>query len=214
MQKIETILWDYNGTILDDADLCVQSMNTLLKKRGLPLLSLSRYQEIFTFPVKDYYEKAGFDLINENFNIPATEFIEIYKRQFHDVGIFKNIQNILQQFKDSGFRQFILSAMKKEQLIESVYRQKVDVFFEEILGIDDHYANGKEHLAKSLLDRKQLVPEQICIIGDTLHDHEIAAAIGCECILFSGGHQSRKRLKASGRKVIENIEEVKEIFSI
>ena len=38
MNKITTIVWDWNGTLLNDVDLCLHTINRLLGKRELPLL--------------------------------------------------------------------------------------------------------------------------------------------------------------------------------
>jgi phosphoglycolate phosphatase len=37
----------------------------MLRKRNLPLLSLKKYKEVFTFPVRDYYEKIGYNFTKE-----------------------------------------------------------------------------------------------------------------------------------------------------
>ena len=55
------VLWDFNGTVYDDMEACLRSVNEMLSERGLPVLSAEAYREVFDFPVKDYYAKIGFD---------------------------------------------------------------------------------------------------------------------------------------------------------
>jgi len=62
MDRIGGIIWDWNGTLLNDIQLCVQTINEMLDKRNLPLLSVNDYKDVFSFPVKNYYQKIGFDL--------------------------------------------------------------------------------------------------------------------------------------------------------
>ncbi|MCK4288095.1 MAG: HAD hydrolase-like protein, partial [Bacteroidales bacterium] len=62
---IKTIIWDWNGTLLNDIDICINSINILLEHRNIENLTKEIYKEIFTFPVKDYYSKAGFDFTKE-----------------------------------------------------------------------------------------------------------------------------------------------------
>ena len=59
--KFETILWDLNGTLLNDLHVAVSIINRMLKQRDLKQLSIEQYLEVFTFPVSDYYEQIGFD---------------------------------------------------------------------------------------------------------------------------------------------------------
>ena len=61
------IIWDWNGTLLDDGWLFVDVMNTILKRRKMNTITLEKYREIFGFPVKNYYIKLGFDLEKEPF---------------------------------------------------------------------------------------------------------------------------------------------------
>ncbi|MFA5815041.1 MAG: hypothetical protein WC865_05425 [Bacteroidales bacterium] len=72
------IIWDWNGTLLDDKWLCIESICTLLLDRNLPPIDEEKYARIFRFPVKEYYQEAGFDFIHEPFEVPAMEFIRIY----------------------------------------------------------------------------------------------------------------------------------------
>ena len=64
---VKTIIWDWNGTLLDDLDLSLESVNILLEERNLPALSVEKYKDIFCFPIVDYYVKAGFDFEKEAF---------------------------------------------------------------------------------------------------------------------------------------------------
>ncbi|MCR5299274.1 MAG: HAD family hydrolase, partial [Erysipelotrichaceae bacterium] len=62
MITVKTFIFDFNGTVLDDIDHSLDCINTLLTKyRIREPLSLDEYRHIFTFPVIDYYRKAGFD---------------------------------------------------------------------------------------------------------------------------------------------------------
>ncbi len=53
-----------------------------------------------------------------------------------------------------------------------------------------------------------LNPERTLLIGDTLHDYDVAQALGCKCILVANGHQSRKRLLSSDAKVYSCLNEI------
>ena len=46
------------------------------------------------------------------------------------------------------------------------------------------------------------------MVGDTLHDSEVAEAMNIDCLLVDHGHISRERLEKTGRKVISNLNQV------
>ena len=76
--KYKHIIWDWNGTLLDDCKVCVKSFNRSLKKRNRRPISLDKYRSIFTFPVIDAYKKVGFDFKKESFSKVSNEFVEFY----------------------------------------------------------------------------------------------------------------------------------------
>ncbi len=64
---MRSIIWDWNGTLLNDLDLCISAINVLLGKRELPLLNRQTYKAVFSFPVKDYYKAVGFRFFQRKF---------------------------------------------------------------------------------------------------------------------------------------------------
>ncbi len=208
MEGIKTIIWDWNGTLLDDAEICRNIINKLLTNRNIPSLSIEKYKQIFTFPVKDYYRKAGFDFSKEAFEIPADEFMFSYHKIIKTASLHKGT-NIILNFAKKKYKQFIVSAMEQDSLVNLVQKHNIHHYFKDISGINNHYANGKTSIAKILISEYKLNPEEICIIGDTIHDHEVAEEIGCKCILIADGHQSMSRLAKTGRNVLNNLTELK-----
>ena len=93
-----TIVWDFNGTLLDDMQVCIDCMNLMLAERNLPSLDLVRYRKIFTFPVRDYYLSLGFNFKNEPFEIPAHQFIDLYRTNLHRAPLQADAVKMLQHF--------------------------------------------------------------------------------------------------------------------
>lgn len=208
----KAILWDWNGTLLDDTDICVSCMNRLLEKRELSLLDKNRYREIFTFPVKDYYEKVGFDFQKEAFEIPAMEFIRLYHVHLKEADLFPCVEEVLQTFKNRGFYQAVLSAMEHDSLVASLKDKGVYGFFDSVTGIDDHYAHSKLEMGRKLLSSLDFEPGEILFIGDSLHDLEVAGALGVDCILVANGHQAKERLLAATPDVVDKLKDVIGLF--
>jgi len=200
-----TIIWDWNGTLLNDIDICIRSMNRMLEARNLPLLQPERYREVFTFPVKDYYCSIGFDFSKEPWDIAAVEFIDLYLAALPECGLTEGAADQLRVFKARGYRQAIISAMHHDSLVQSVDSLGILPYFDYIGGIGDHYGAGKIENAKAFLERESLDPARIILVGDTLHDAEVASELQCNCILYARGHQSVRRLEKAGIPVVEHL---------
>lgn len=199
----DTIIWDWNGTLLDDLELSIKAVNVLLKERDLPILTLDRYKDIFGFPVINYYEKAGFDFSKEPFEIPARQYVKLYASGESDLKLFPDVVDTLSFFKDNNYRQIVLSAMKEDNLRKMISNAGISHFFDGIFGIKDNYAREKVSIGKQVVENLNLNPEKCLMIGDTLHDAEVAEQCGFDCILFSGGHVAKQRLETTGFKIID-----------
>jgi len=194
LSKYSHIIWDWNGTLLNDALLCVDVMNELLIERNLPVKTLQEYRTLFDFPVKDYYLKLGFDFDKEPFEIVGMEFMAHYNRRQKESTLHPEVFKVLESFAEKGFRQCILSAREQNELIAETRAYGVYSFFDHIYGLDDHYAHGKNGAGIMLMETLGISRDKILFIGDTRHDAEVAAEIGISCILIPNGHHSLERL--------------------
>ena len=210
--KIKTIIWDWNGTLLNDADYCVTCINKVLRKRNLPIINIEQYRTHFTFPVKDYYQAIGFDFEKENFEVPAMEFINDYYTNLSSANLHTCVLDVLDYFKKRGYTQLVLSAMEHQNLIKSLTEKGIVNYFEEIKGIDDHYATSKLEMGRNLMRQLKIDPTTTLMVGDTTHDLEVATGLGIECILVSSGHQSEERLLKTTTNVIAKLRDITQYF--
>ncbi len=203
-----TIIWDWNGTLLNDLNLCISSINTLLEKRQLSLLNKEHYQEVFSFPVKNYYTAIGFDFSKEDFSVPAHEFIDLYEARVDKCPLQPEAIRVLSYLRDMNCRQFVLSAMHQDMLQKTLKLNGIYEFFEGVAGLDDHYAVSKEERGRWLMKNFGIKTANTWLIGDTNHDFEVAQALGIGCILVADGHQSKQRLQSTGALVLNNLAEI------
>ena len=203
-------IWDWNGTLLNDTEICVECMNRVLEKRGIPLIDVNRYREIFTFPVKDYYLKAGLDFSKEDFEVPAMEFINQYYKQLRSANLFPCVEDVLTGYKNKGYYQAVLSAMEHDSLVTSLQDKGIYSYFDAITGINDHYAHSKVEIGKKLLDSIPFDRSDLLLIGDSLHDFDVATELGIDHMLVANGHQSYERLIKVTPKVLNNLSEIRD----
>ncbi|MCJ7801838.1 MAG: HAD hydrolase-like protein [Candidatus Marinimicrobia bacterium] len=209
---IKHIVWDWNGTLLNDSWLSIKAINILLDKYDLPAIDKEKYLEIFTFPVIDYYEKLGFDFEKIPFNIVGTEFIDEYTERMYNAQLQDGARETLECFSKMGISQSLLSAAKQQMLEDLIKFHKLEKYFIKISGLTDHYANSKVDAGKAWIKELKYDPCEVLLIGDTLHDVEVADEIGTKCVLIAQGHTSHDQLKSSDRRVFYNLHEFKGWF--
>jgi len=206
LQPYRHLIWDWNGTLLDDAWLCRDIMNGQLRRRGLPELSAERYEEIFDFPVEKYYRAVGFDWGRESFQEAGTEFIVEYEKRKKECSLQPGARELLQNIAGGGWTQAVLSAYSHHSLEEFLGHFGVRKHFREVAGSRDHYAAGKVEHGLKMLEALHVSPRETLLIGDTTHDAEVAKAMGVDCVLLPCGHNSRSRLEACRIPLVESLE--------
>ena len=202
------IIWDWNGTLIDDVWLVVEIMNKMLKKRNLPGIDSKKYREIFDFPVTRYYLKLGFDFSKESFEELTVEFISEYYARFNECKLFDKVEEVLKEINDRGIGQSILSASKEDVLTEKIRHYGIDKYFCRILGLDNHYAESKVDRGKKWIAELNLNPQDVLLIGDTTHDYIVSKHIGSDCLLIANGHYNYERLTKSGVDVVNSLKEI------
>jgi phosphoglycolate phosphatase len=212
--KYKHIIWDWNGTLLDDGWLFVDVMNSVLRRRGMDTITLEKYREIFGFPVKDYYRKLGFDLEKEPFEESGLEFIKGYKNRRYDAQLYPQVIPLLIELRASGISHSILSAQHQTLLDDLTQYYNIRDYFIGIIGLDNHYAHSKVENGIEWVKQINVSPKEILLIGDTDHDFEVAEVIGIDCLLLSHGHHCSKRLKKTGAKVVQNLMDISSFFNV
>ncbi len=208
------IMWDWNGTLLNDSHMAVMVINETLEKRNMPVIDHEHYQKIFGFPVIDYYRRLGFDFVDESFEVVGTEFIDGYEKHKFDVDLHSGARDVLSTLTGQGVSHSILSAYKQNTLDELVAHFGLTHQFTGIVGLDNHYAHSKVENAVNWMQELGLPTSEVLFVGDTAHDHEVAEAIGVDCVLIPGGHQTREVLENTGARVLDDIAQILELGSI
>lgn len=207
--KYKHIIWDYNGTLLSDVQLCVDVINIMLKQRGLVEVTFEGYKTFFDFPVKNYYAKQGFDFEKESFEKVGTEFITRYNKMLRtNAKLHENTKLILQKIYDSNILQSVLSARKQKELKAELEFFGIKNYFQKIVGLNNNYAAGKLENGKILVSELKLNPDEILLVGDTVHDYEVAFETGINTILLSHGHNSIEKLQRCKVPVFSNLQAV------
>lgn len=188
------LIWDWNGTLLNDVQYAVDVMNVLLSKRNMKRLNRERYRSIFGFPVKRYYEKLAFDFETEAFEDVCREFVSSYMADFSSCRLFEGVDDNLNRFKQMGFSQSILSATDQASLNKMTSHFDIDDCFDQIYGIKNKFAESKIQRGRELLATSIHSARDSILIGDTDHDLEVGKGLGVDVLLVSRGHQSFKRL--------------------
>ena len=186
-----TILWDWNGTLLDDTDAAVAALNAMLGRRGLPPIDMDFYRCNFAFPVRPFYEAIGIRLDREDWDALAREYHDTYNAQ--PVRLNAEASAAIELADSAGARQCVVSALRQDFLEAAVARFGLAGRFVAVRGTDNLDGGSKLGRVRELVD--EMRDPDVVLIGDSLHDKESADAVGAGCVLFGGGSHDPARLR-------------------
>ncbi len=197
----QNIIWDWNGTIVNDMWLCVDIVNELLISKNKPTITADDYHKHFDFPVQEYYRKIGFDFTVDSFDELTDFFIGNYMKRLKECSLQENAESTLSLFHEKGLNQYVLSAASQNGLDTMSKHFKIQHFFKAIAGRADEYAVSKVEHGLSLIKNQNIDPQTTIMIGDTSHDFEVANELGIDCLLVTIGHHPEDRLRKNNGQV-------------
>jgi phosphoglycolate phosphatase len=195
LKKYKSIIWDWNGTLLNDVTLCLKIVNDILKSQKLKTLERDEYLNVFGFPISNYYKKIGVDFSKVTYDELTKIFIGKYNEAVHKCHLQDDVKDALTHFQSQGKRQFILTAAHKKSVNTLLDHYSIDSFFHHVEGLDNYRGDSKVDKGKKLIQSRGIAPHDAVLIGDTDHDFEVAQHLNIDCILIAQGHQSKSRLQ-------------------
>ncbi len=199
------VIWDFNGTLIDDVSLVLTITNDILRERGLPGLDADRYRKLFSFPVSSYYEKLGLPGKGDAFRAVADVFAKNFELGMHDCGLRADAMPCLTALSERRLTSSVLSASRQASLDALTKQFGLTELMTEVCGIGDHYAHGKIESGLKWLKETNRSPEELVMVGDTAHDFEVATELGASCILVSFGHSSLDKLEKCGCPIADSL---------
>ncbi len=202
--KYKYIIWDWNGTIMDDVHVALDAVNVMLKQWGRSHISLEEYRRAMDTPILRFYEQF-FDMKETSFDWIAKEFHGYYKEHLDEIPLHQGVEEKLKYFQENNICQIVLSSSSQKIIQEYAKAYGIQSYFQDMLGADDLLAASKVERAVKYFEEKKIPLEQAVLIGDAVHDYEVAKELGIDCILLACGHQDSESLEVCGCRVYDNL---------
>lgn len=209
--RYHNILWDWNGTLIDDAVTSLNCVNDMLTEMGKPLITMEQYYTYVETPIIGFYRHI---LTEDELDFPSISksFHNSYNNRLNETKLSLNTLNVLKSLKENGAKQYIITATKEENAKNLTIKYGVNEYFDGIFGADNTLAESKVERALKFFNDNNINPADTVFVGDTLHDLETANALGVDCILVTFGHQGKAIVENSGTVTADNLDEVLNII--
>jgi phosphoglycolate phosphatase-like HAD superfamily hydrolase len=203
------IIWDWNGTLLDDAEAIFRCSNAVFTARGLPAVTPEQYRASYTRPLTEFYRRLfGRALTEAELAGMDDDFHDTYRGELPEIPLAPDAQKALAGWRERGGSQSLLSMFRHDELMEQVRARGLEDEFVRIDGLVGTGGGMKaEHLRRHL-DVLALAPDEVLMVGDSLDDVAAAHAVGAAAVLYdgpSGGVHAPELLRAAGVPVVDSL---------
>lgn len=205
MQQFSTVFWDWNGTLIDDVSLCAQMATDTIAPRGLGPVSVEQYRKVYCHPIKAMYAALGADMSDEEFIAMTGPWLDGYERGRVNCALHAGAADILAAIQKLNKMQVVLSAHRHDLVVAALADYKLTNYFAHISGLANGGGHSKIENGHVLLKKVGTPREEVLLIGDSVHDHEVAESLGIECHLVGAGADCITKLEATGRPVFRSL---------
>lgn len=200
------VVWDWNGTLLDDLPVVLASVNAGVAPYRSEPVTLDDYRTHYTRPVKRFYDSLlGREITNDEWLDLDHRFHEAYRAQMQGASLAPGAREALERTAGIGVRQSLLSMYPHDDLIPLVAAAGIDHHFVRIDGLQGPPGDRKASYLESHLGAMSADPDDTLVIGDTPDDAHAAAEIGADCVLVDNGSHHRPSLEATGFRVASGL---------
>lgn len=209
---MRTIVWDWNGTLLDDVAIVHKIFSEMIVEHGLEAPSVPMWRSLYQHPIQAMYKAIGFDFAKESFESLAARWYDRYSVQARIAEPFEGAVEIVKSFQERGFTQLIISTLEEGLLHEQVRSAGIWDYVDHVSGHHNKEADTKVARAVSVLKRFNTHGWPVTVIGDTTHDAEMAHSLEARCVLIAQGYDAEDKLLKLGVPVVRTLIEVKGEF--
>lgn len=207
--QIQHIVWDWNGTLLNDNDAVLAAVNGICAEFGRQPVTLGEWRGMFRRPIQASYEELlERELSRDEWAALDRIYHDAYRQLLRTCGLADGVIEALRAWRSTGCSQSLLSMWFHDELVPLITEFGLLEFFTRVDGLQHKVGGGSkaEHLVRHL-EATGFEPAEVAVIGDVTDDAEAAARVGAQCVLVSTGMASRRALEATGVSVVDSIPE-------
>jgi len=195
-KRFELLVFDWDGTLMDSAGAIVASIQASCRDLGLPVPERKRAAHVIGLGLKDALAYAVPDLPPSEYGRLAERYRHHYLARDPDIKLFPGMREMLALLKDRGHVLALATGKSRVGLERVLKATRLKQYFESSRCADETHSKPHPAMLQELMQELQIEPETTLMIGDTVHDLQMAASAGVPALAVSYGAHSRDSLTA------------------
>jgi HAD superfamily hydrolase (TIGR01509 family) len=198
LHKLQAVLFDWDGTLLDSAETTYRCYRRLFENFGIDFT-----REVFTRTyAPDWYRTyEGIGLSRERWSEADARWLEIYAEEKSE--LVEGARDALTRIAAAGLRAGLVTSGSRARVEPELARHGiVDLFSAVVCGEDAQNKKPHPEALHEGLGRIGIAAEEAAYVGDSPEDVRMARAAGVYVVGVEGGFPNREALRDSGPDVL------------
>ena len=193
------LIFDWDGTLVDSVAYIAQSMRTAAGEENLPIPTLGAVREIVGLGLTEAVQRLFPQLSEADNEALSARYSNVFRRdQDEPCRLFDGVRNSLEELRHAGFQLAVATGKSRNGLRRAMQELQMEGLFVASRCADETRSKPDPLMLLELLEELAVAPAHTLMVGDTLHDLDMATNAGVASIAVDYGAHSRARLLGAG----------------
>ncbi|WP_336579263.1 HAD family hydrolase [Alcaligenes sp. CHO6] len=205
------VLFDWDGTVMDSTYSIASSIQLASADLELPVPSIQQASWVIGLSLESALYRAVPDLTAEQMPL----FLERYRHHFMQrdphIKLFDGILPFMGELRGRQIALGVATGKSRQGLDRVLQQVNLSTFFDATRCADETRSKPDPEMLHQLLAELMLEPEQVLMVGDTVHDIHMAANAGMDSVAVTyGAHDPQTLAKAEPTVMVDNVAQMRD----
>ena len=209
MHPYELIVFDWDGTIMDSTALIASCIQAAFRDLGLPIPAQSQARYVIGMGFTDTLDHIAPQLDEARRRALGERYRHHFLARESEAPLYPGIPELLADLKGRGRRLAIATGKARRGLERALDATGLRPWFEATRCADEGFAKPHPEMLLALLDFTGVAPQRALMVGDTVHDLDLAANAGVDAVaVLYGAHDAELLATRAARARLASVAEL------
>ena len=189
------LIFDWDGTLIDSIGSIVECTLVTLRELGHPEVETENIRGAIGLGLRETVNLFSPGCDDSMFN----QIVQVYRRHWfakysNEPSLFSGVEELLAGFAEKDYLLAIATAKGRTGLLKDLERAQLQHHFHTTRTVDESPSKPSPQMLFDIMDELGMAPDESLMIGDTVHDLQMANNAGVDAVAVCSGAQRREQL--------------------
>lgn len=211
VKQFDLIVFDWDGTLMDSAGVIVASIQSACRDLGIPEPSDVACRHIIGLGLSEALRRLLPHLPEAEHPKLVERYRHHYLGQDQEIPLFAGADRLVRELHGAGYLLGVATGKSRKGLDRVLSSTGLGDYFHATRCADECFSKPHPEMLEQLMDELGATPARTLMVGDTIHDLQMANNAKVAGLAVSyGAHEKPELLRCEPRACVDTIEELGE----